>query len=163
MAAPSRRKTTRRNPCQTGRSTNESEPLLQAVRRTRWRVWQRFMDSAAFVFLDETGAATNMTRLYGWGRKTNASSTRRRGHWRTTIFVAGLRADGVVAPLVLDGPMNGEVFLAYVEQMLVPILKQGDIVVNVLRSARPDISIRRKRKRLGWSDEFARSILGQIR
>ena len=100
------------------------------MRRERWRVWQRFMDSAAFVFLDETGAATNMTRLYGWGPKDERLvDTTPHGHWQTTTFVAGLRADGVVAPLVLDGPMNGEAFLAYVEQMLVPVLKPGDVVV----------------------------------
>ena len=51
------------------------------------------------------------------------------GHWKTTTFVAGLRLDGMVAPMVLDGPMNGEAFHAYVEQVLVPELRPGDIVV----------------------------------
>ena len=51
------------------------------------------------------------------------------GHWKTTTFTAGLRLDGLTAPLVLDGPMNGRSFLAYVEQMLVPTLARGDIVV----------------------------------
>ena len=51
------------------------------------------------------------------------------GHWKTTTFVAGLRLDGVVAPLVLDGPINATAFEAYVEQFLAPTLKPGDIVV----------------------------------
>ena len=51
------------------------------------------------------------------------------GHWKTTTFVAGLRANALTAPCVLDGPMNGDAFLAYVEQVLVPTLKPGDIVV----------------------------------
>ena len=51
------------------------------------------------------------------------------GHWKTTTFTAGLRFDGLVAPFVLDGPMNGEAFLAYVEQVLAPCLSEDDKVV----------------------------------
>ncbi|MBI0436215.1 transposase, partial [Roseomonas sp. KE0001] len=51
------------------------------------------------------------------------------GHWKTTTFVAGLRNSGMVAPMVLDGPINGELFLTYVEQVLVPELRPGDIVI----------------------------------
>ncbi len=51
------------------------------------------------------------------------------GHWKTTTFVTGLRTTGIVAPLVLDGPINGEAFEAYVQQVLVPTLHKGDIVV----------------------------------
>jgi transposase len=51
------------------------------------------------------------------------------GHWKTTTFTAALRCDGITAPLVLDGPMNGETFLVYVEQVLVPTLKEDDIVI----------------------------------
>src|SRR6202020_2335103 len=51
------------------------------------------------------------------------------GHWKTTTFVAGLRSTALTAPCVIDGPMNGNAFLAYVEQVLVPTLKPGDIVV----------------------------------
>ena len=71
-----------------------------------------------------------MVRRYGWGpsgeRLLDAAPA---GHWRTTTFVAGLRSDGGVAPFVLDGPMTGEVFRAYVEQMLAPALLPGDVVV----------------------------------
>ena len=88
------------------------------------------MDPERFVFLDETGASTNMVRRYGWGpRGERLVDAAAQGHWRTTTFVAGLRSTGFVAPLVLDGPMTGEAFRAYVEQFLVPCLKPGDVVV----------------------------------
>ncbi len=88
------------------------------------------MDPAAFVFLDETGAATNMVRRYGWGPKGGRLvDAAPHGHWRTTTFVAGLRATGIIAPLVLDGPMTGEAFRAYVEQCLAPVLSKSDVVV----------------------------------
>ena len=88
------------------------------------------MDPAAFVFLDETGVSTNMVRRYGWAsRGERLVDAAPHGHWRTTTFVAGLRGTGVVAPLVLDGPMTGEAFLAYVEQFLAPALSPGDVVV----------------------------------
>jgi transposase len=70
-----------------------------------------------------------MTRLYGRalrGRRLFAKAPF--GHWKTTTFVAALRKDGLGAPMVLDGPMTGQAFLAYVEQVLIPTLKRGDIV-----------------------------------
>ena len=100
------------------------------MRRERWQVWQHFMDPAAFVFLDETGASTNMIRRYGWGPKgERLVDATPHGHWLTTTFVCGLRSSGVIAPLVLDGPMTGEAFLAYAEQFLAPALEPGDVVV----------------------------------
>lgn len=93
-------------------------------------MWQRFMDPEAFVFLDETGATTNMARRYGWSPKgERLVDAAPHGHWKTTTFLAGLRASGIIAPLVLDGPMTGEAFLAYVRQFLAPELKPGDVVV----------------------------------
>ncbi len=101
-----------------------------AQHRDRWRVWQRYMDAEHFVFLDETAATTAMTRLYGWAPKgERLVDTAPAGHWKTTTFVAGLRSRGLIAPLVLDGTMTGEVFRAYVEQMLAPALQPGDVVV----------------------------------
>jgi DDE superfamily endonuclease len=71
------------------------------------------MDPALFVFLDETGATTNMIRRYGWGRRDKRLvDAAPHGHWCTTTFVAGLRSTGIIAPLVLDGPMTGEAFRA---------------------------------------------------
>jgi transposase len=88
------------------------------------------MDPERFVFLDETGAATNMVRRYGWGpRRERLVDAAPHGHWRTTTFIAGLRSTGFVAPLVLDGPMTGEAFLAYVGQFLAPTLSKSDVVV----------------------------------
>ena len=88
------------------------------------------MDAERLVLLDETGATTAMTRLYGWGpRGERPVDAVPAGHWKTTTFVAGLRRDGVIAPCVLDGPMTGEMFRAYVEQMLAPSLRRGDVVV----------------------------------
>jgi transposase len=82
------------------------------------------------VFIDETWAKTNMTRLRGWaprGHKLVAKVPQ--GHWRTLTFLAALRHDRIDAPCVIDGPINGESFLAYVEQVLVPTLRPGDIVI----------------------------------
>lgn len=88
------------------------------------------MDPHAFVFLDETGASTNMVRRYGWCRRgERLVDAAPHGHWKTTTFLAGLRSTGIVAPLVLDGPMTGEAFLSYVEQFLAPELRPGDVVV----------------------------------
>ncbi len=88
------------------------------------------MDPSRFVFLDETGASTNMVRRYGrCPRGERLVDATPWGHWKTTTFVAGLRANGVIAPFVLDGPMTGDVFRAYVEQMLAPALSPDDVVV----------------------------------
>ena len=82
------------------------------------------MNAARFVFLDETAATTAVTRLRGWGeRGERLVDTAPRVRWQTTTFVAGLRGTGVVAPLVLSGPMTGAWFRAYVEQVLAPALQ----------------------------------------
>lgn len=82
------------------------------------------------MFIDETGAATNMARRYGrCPRGERLVSSVPWGHWKTTTFVAALRLGEIAAPCVLDGPMDGESFRAYVEQFVVPILKPGDVVV----------------------------------
>jgi transposase len=92
-------------------------------------VWQRYMDAERFVFIDETAATTAMTRLYGWGpRGERLVDAVPAGYWTTTTVVAGLRASGIIAPFVLDGPMTGAVFRAYVEQVLAPALEPGDVV-----------------------------------
>ncbi len=101
-----------------------------AGHRRRWRVWQRYMDPERFVFLDETSAVTNMTRRYGWGpRSERLVDATPWGHWQTTTFVAGLRASGIVAPWLIGGAMDGPAFRTYVEQVLVPELRKGDVVV----------------------------------
>src|SRR5207248_4312853 len=88
------------------------------------------MDAARFVFLDETGLTTKMTRLYGRSRRgERLVGAVPHGHWRTTTFIAGLRQSAIIAPMVLDGPMTGAAFRAYVEQALTPALQPGDVVV----------------------------------
>jgi len=82
------------------------------------------------VFVDETWASTNMSRRYGRCPKgQRLVCPIPYGHWKTTTFVGALRADGLTAPMVIDGAMNGELFLAYVEQQLAPTLQPGDIVI----------------------------------
>lgn len=91
---------------------------------------QKNLDPCKLVFLDETGASTKMARTRGRairGERLVASVPH--GHWKTTTFLAGLRHDGITAPLVLDGPMNGPTFKAYVEQFLAPTLAPGDVVI----------------------------------
>ena len=71
-----------------------------------------------------------MTRLYGWGPKGERVLDRvPHGHWKTTTFVAALRLGGLFAPLVVDGPLNGELFREYVRQQLAPRLRGGDVLV----------------------------------
>jgi transposase len=111
------------------RAAEQDRPDVAGERR-RWRAWQRFMDPARFVFLDETGTATNMARRYGrspCGERLVGAVPQ--GHWKTTTFIAGLKQSGIVAPLVLDGPMTGPAFRAYVEQFLAPALEPGNVVV----------------------------------
>lgn len=82
------------------------------------------------MFIDETWTKTNMTRTRGWWRRGEPLLAKvPHGHWQTMTFLAALRHDRITAPLVMDGPINGESFKAYVEQILVPTLTPGDIVV----------------------------------
>jgi transposase len=82
------------------------------------------------VFIDETGATTKMARLRGRSpRGERCRAAVPHGHWKTTTLVAGLRVDGITAPMVIDGAMNGETFTAYAETLLAPTLSPGDIVV----------------------------------
>lgn len=101
-----------------------------AAARAWWRVLQAGLDPKRLVFIDETWAKTNMIRPCGrapQGRRLVDKTPH--GHWKTTTFVAALRADGLTAPLVVDGAINGELFLAYVRQTLAPTLYPGDVVV----------------------------------
>jgi transposase len=101
-----------------------------AEARRLWHELQPKLDVTKLVFLDETWAKTNMTRHYGRSRRgERLVGYAPYGHWKTTTFLAGLRHDGIVAPLVLDGPINGEAFLAWVVQFLAPTLQPGQIVI----------------------------------
>ena len=98
--------------------------------RRRWVREQGLLDPARLVFIDETAVTTNMVRLNGWNpRGERLVGDVPMGHWETVTFIAGFRQTGIVAPMLIKGAMNGEAFLAYIEQCLVPTLKRKDIVV----------------------------------
>ncbi|BAK65775.1 putative transposase for insertion sequence element [Sphingobium sp. SYK-6] len=101
-----------------------------ARRRTQWKKYQGRLDPRRLVFIDETWAKTNMTPLRGWAKRGDKLIAKAPfGKWKTLTFVAALLHDRIDAPCVLDGPINGQLFLAYVEQFLVPTLVPGDIVI----------------------------------
>jgi len=111
------------------RAAEQDRPDVAAA-RTAWAENQPKLDPERLVFIDETGTSTNMARLRGRApRGERLVSKVPHGHWKNTTFVAGLRTNALTAPCVIDGPMNGDAFIAYVEQILVPTLKPGDIVV----------------------------------
>jgi hypothetical protein len=90
---------------------------------------QPLLDARRLVFIDETAVTTKMVRHYGRclrGKRLVGSVPH--GHWKSLTYVAALRVDGLTANFVLDGAMNGTSFLAYVEQVLVPTLRKGDVV-----------------------------------
>jgi len=99
-------------------------------RREAWFDLQPELDPAKLVFIDETGATTKMARLRGRSpRGARCRAAVPHGHWKTTTLVAGLRLDGLTAPMVMDGAMNGEAFAAYAEKFLAPSLSPGDVGV----------------------------------
>ena len=108
----------------------EQERADVARARRRWIREQGMLDSTRLVFIDETAANTKMVRLSGrCPRGERLVGRVPHGHWKTITFVAALRHNGITAPLVLDGAMTGETFLAYVEQCLAPTLMRKDIVI----------------------------------
>jgi transposase len=109
---------------------SEQERADVARARRRWIREQGLLDPTHLVFLDETAVNTSMTRPYGRAAKgERVIGCVPFGAWKTLTFVAALRHDRMTAPMMIKGAMNGEIFLAYVEQCLVPTLKRGDIVV----------------------------------
>ena len=101
-----------------------------ARRRAQWTKYQGRVDPCRLVFIDETWTKTNMAPLRGWApRGQRLVAKVPHGHWRTTTFLAALRHDRIDAPWLLDGPIDGESFQTYVEKVLVPTLRPGDIVI----------------------------------
>ena len=101
-----------------------------AEKRNRWQLTQTEIDPNRLIFIDETWAKTNMTRTYGRSLiGTRLVEKTPFGRWHTTTFLGALRAQGFIAPLTIDGPINGDLFRAWVQQHLVAELKPGDIVV----------------------------------
>lgn len=100
------------------------------VSREKWSNWQGSVEPCRLVFIDESAAKTNMTRLYGrsliFSRCYDFAPY---GHWSTTTMLSSLRLDGTTACMVIEGGTSGEVFYEYVREILAPTLKPGDIVV----------------------------------
>lgn len=110
-------------------ASEQDRPWI-ARRRAQWRKYQNRLDPRRLVFIDETWAKTNMTRTHGRCQRGDRLRAKvPHGRWRTLTFLAALRCDRIDAPCVIDGPINGQIFLAYVEQFLVPTLSPGDIVI----------------------------------
>ena len=111
------------------RAAEQDRPDV-AEARTQWRQKQPSLTPSRLVFIDETWVRTNMTRLDGRApRGKRLVDAVPHGHWKTTTFIGALRCDAVTATGAFDGAVNGELFLAYVEQVLVPTLKPGDVVI----------------------------------
>lgn len=109
--------------------TEQSRPDI-ARKRIRWKTHQRRIDPKRLVFIDETWVKTNMAPLRGWGPRGQRLKARvPHGHWKTLTFIAALRHDRIDAPWVTDGPINGDIFTAYVTEVLVPTLAAGDVVI----------------------------------
>lgn len=101
-----------------------------AERRTQWVVAQAGLAPEKLVFLDECGVKTNLARTHGRSLEgTRLVAKIPYGHWKSTTFVAGVGLRGWVAPLVIDGALNGELFRAYVKQHLAPQLRPSDILI----------------------------------
>jgi len=101
-----------------------------ARRRARWKDYQGWLDPSRLVFIDETWTKTNMAPLRGWaprGERLRAKVPH--NHWKAMTFMAALRLDRIETPWLIDGPINGERFRLYLDKVLVPSLKLGDIVI----------------------------------
>ena len=109
-------------------SEQDRDDIAQA--RAEWRDFQKEIDANCLVFLDETGVKTNMTRLYGrslHGERCHDSAPCRR--WERTTVLSSIRLDGTTECVVFEGAVDRKMFDAYVEEMLAPSLRPGDIVV----------------------------------
>ena len=124
-------------------------------RRRAWFELQPELDPDRLVFIDETGASTKMARRCGRSRRgERCRASVPHGHWKTTTFVGALRTGGMSAPMVLDGAMHAGAFLAYVEQVLVPTLAPGDIVVMDNLPAHKPTAVRQAIERAGAELRF---------
>src|ERR1700739_2937671 len=121
---------TKASPSKKSLHAAEQDRVDVARRRAQWKKYQGRLDPRRLVFIDETWAKTNMTRRHGRARRGRRLVAKvPHGRWRTLTFLAALRYDRIAAPCVIDGPINGLSFLAYVEQVLLPTLAPGDIVI----------------------------------
>jgi putative transposase len=121
-----------------------------ARRRRLWKKYQGMVDPSRLVFIDETWTKTNMAPLRGWSLiGTRLMAKVPYGHWQTMTFLAALRYDRIEAPWLLDGPINGETFLIYVTEVLVPTLAPRDIVVMDNLGSHKNIAVRQAIRKAG--------------
>lgn len=107
------------------------------------------------IFIDETWAKTNMTRLRGRSlRGERVLDKSPHGHWQTTTLIAALGIEGVRCSTVVDGAVNGDVFIAFVERVLVPVLQPGDIVVLDNLSSHKSVRVRQMIEAAGASLQY---------
>jgi putative transposase len=128
----------------------EQERPDVARRRSQWALYRGRIDPTRLVFIDETWTKTNMAPLRGWapvGQRIKAKVPH--GHWKTMTFLAALRHDGITAPWLIDGPINGERFRLYVETVLAPTLQPGDIVVMDNLGSHKGKAVRRAIRKVG--------------
>jgi len=121
-----------------------------ARRRSQWTAHRDRVDPGRLVFIDETWTKTNMAPLRGWaprGQRLKAKVPH--GRWKTMTFLAALRHDRVEAPWLIDGPINGERFRLYVEKVLVPTLRPGDIVIMDNLGSHKSKAVRRAIRQAG--------------
>ena len=121
-------------------------------RRRNFSIARRFVPAQSLVFLDESGAQSNMTRLYGRPPiGTRCKDYKPHGHWKTTALLSAIRLGGVIesATVLVDGPMNTDTFEAYTEYCLAPSLRRGDVVVMDNLSLHKSISTRLAIERAG--------------
>ncbi len=111
------------------RAAEQDRPDIKEARE-QWRIHVEGLDPRRFRFIDESGAKTNMVRTHGRCPKgQRLLSSAPAGHWKTTTMLAAIGLDGVQAPFALDGAIDGDSFLVYVEKVLLPTLQGGEIVV----------------------------------
>ena len=111
------------------RAAEQDRPDVKAARKL-WRSQQPDWDVRQLVFIDETGLNTKMARHYGrcpMGQR--CASAIPHGHWQSSTFIAALRHDSIAAPFLVDGPVDADVFTAYLEQVLCPQLREGDTLI----------------------------------
>jgi len=121
-----------------------------ARRRQQWTAYQGRIDPTRLVFIDETWTKTNMAPLRGWGPLGQRLPAKvPHGRWTTMTFLAALRHDRVEAPWLLEGPINGESFRLYVDQVLIPTLQPGDIVIMDNLGSHRSSAVRRSLRAVG--------------
>ncbi|WP_404310917.1 IS630 family transposase [Neorhodopirellula lusitana] len=134
---------------------SEQERSDVKERRISWKHQQRRLDISKLIFLDETGAKTNMTRRYGWGPSDErVTDLVPHGHWKTTTLIHAIDCRGSRASMITNGPTNAQVFEAYVDWLLAPALRPGDILIMDNLSSHKNAAVLEKIRATGAEVRF---------